>query len=550
MKNVEQGCVIPFGMPGARLRRRAREYRRCGQALESLSLVRRAALQEDSAPAWQAVAAELRQMSCWESAMALLGRVLSRADAPQSAWLDMAQCLHAVGRRALAEDCLYHVLHDDPWSRDGETARSMLQGITEEAGEPSSRWEEMLSQRAIRAWHQGEHRLALRRISRAVRLSKQKAQLLNTKAMLHMMVSEDEQALECLKQAICAEPDNALPYCALAVLLHEQGRSRIARGMLRMASPRSRSVQTDTQFCNAAWSVQAWDEMEEFLRVRLARTPYRVPLLHAQANLLHEQGRIYKAQETWRLILAVDPEDRAAATLLEWTKNTSRQPTPSWKLPTTLLRRQRTALLERSALFTPGSEARRMLDWCVTSADVTEQDLAFRTVQEQEDREAESRWLQEVMARPDVLPPVRQRALIRLIEMQCRTMKTALISEHYLDMQVSPEEHPGRHSLWRMYLPRLLHAVGRHERCSEIVHFAAKIWPLLRPAEKQAAVTGQDDGWSHLFLMMWFWQQGCLEEAERLLQRVRLPLRRYQHVLQEFVKLLEKDAGDAGEGDT
>ena len=104
MSENQKGRVMPFRMSGTRLRVRAQEYRRRGQALEALTLVRRAAVQDDTAAAWQALAAELRRLDNWEPAAVILGRVLSRSDAAPSAWLDMARCMLALDKRETAED--------------------------------------------------------------------------------------------------------------------------------------------------------------------------------------------------------------------------------------------------------------------------------------------------------------------------------------------------------------------------------------------------------------------------------------------------------------
>ena len=149
MKECEQSRVVPFRMSGVRLRATARDYRRRGQVLEAVSLVRRAAMQDDTAASWQALAAELRQMACWEAASALLARALSRPDAAPSVWLDMARCLSAQEMQSLAEDCLYQLLSVSPWSAEADQARDMLQAMAEEDGKEDSRRVALLSRRAM-----------------------------------------------------------------------------------------------------------------------------------------------------------------------------------------------------------------------------------------------------------------------------------------------------------------------------------------------------------------------------------------------------------------
>ena len=192
MREQEQGRVIPFGMSGMRMRRSAQEYRRCGQPLEALSLVRRAAQQDDTAAGWHALAAELKQLSCWEAASRVLARTLSRPDAPASAWLDMARCMLALGQTDTAEDCLYHLLYGDPWSKEGDTARALLQSLDEEKAEKQNGRGDKLIGLALNALQRGEHTLGRRRMERAVRLVKHKAQPLTALAVMHMSEGRDK----------------------------------------------------------------------------------------------------------------------------------------------------------------------------------------------------------------------------------------------------------------------------------------------------------------------------------------------------------------------
>ena len=116
----EQGNVYAFRLSGSRMRHSAAQFKRQGQALDALALVRRAAEQDDTPAAWYALAAELRQTGNWEAAVQLLSRVLSREPHYPGAWADMASCLQMLGQDALAVDCAYHQLQEEPWGREGD----------------------------------------------------------------------------------------------------------------------------------------------------------------------------------------------------------------------------------------------------------------------------------------------------------------------------------------------------------------------------------------------------------------------------------------------
>jgi len=551
MKQSELGRIMPFGLSGTRLRRSAQEYRRRGQALEALSLVRRAAVQDDTAAAWHALAAELRQLSCWEAAAVVLGRVLSRKDPPVAAWLDMARCLLAQGQKEIAGDCLYHLLHEDPWSPEADAARELLSGIEDDAEDAGPSRIPLLTHRAMAAWQQGDRALSLRRLKRAIRLAPKKARLMTTVALLHMMSGDGEAALRWLTQAMKSEPQEPAAPCSIAALLHQMDKRRIARAMLRLAAPLCTEPAAEDRFCTTAWTMDAWPELESFLAQRLKRTPHRIALLQARATMLHEQGQTEQAQDVWRLILAIDPCDRRAATLLRWTKMNPGMMLGTGRLPSSALKEQQ-ALLKNAGedLFRPDSEERRVLDWCAASQDAEEQQLAFDTAKGHPDRAGEIRWLRELLPRLDVQEPLRQKALMRLAELQHFEPVTVLLAGKFVTAQCQPVKTSPNRRLWHMFLPAMLRTAGRYPRTSEIIAFAARMWGRMSPQEKQEAATTQTESWSRLLLILWLWQEGDTEAAEREIRSIQVPQRRFRRMISRFLMMLDNESGRAGEGDT
>ncbi|MBR3764004.1 MAG: hypothetical protein IKK57_05565 [Clostridia bacterium] len=550
MKEREQVRVMPFGMSGARLRASARDYRRRGQVLEALSLVRRAAWQDDTAASWQALAAELRQLGCWEVAGVLLGRVLSRRDAAPSAWLDMARCMLAQGSRETAEDCLYHLLHEDPWSAEADAARHMLIDLDGAEAERAHRTE-LLGRRAVLAWRRGEHALAHRRLRRLIRIAVSKDRPMEQLALVYLMEGELGLSVRWLSRAINEDPADVSPLTSMAAALQEAGRPRIARGLLLQAMRMDANPQEEARICSTAWLLEAWPEMAEFLSRKLRQTPHRIPLLHARANLLSETGDADGARQVWKTILSIDPDDRAAAALLEWTQENPGKTVPRLSvLPPQMLQRQRKLLPNRAEVFTWGSPARRAMDWFAASTSEEEQQLALASAAVQPDREAEIRWLRELLTRPDVQEPMRQQALLRLATLGHFDEVNILMAGRYVTAQCQPTRvAPGRR-MWHMFLPQLLRTGARYGRPEELAAFAARLWPQLTPEEKQEAATTRGHGWSCMMTAMWLWQQGRREEADGEILASGVPARRFTRVFTRMLMAMENDPGSAGEGDT
>lgn len=550
MSENQKGRVMPFRMSGTRLRARAQEYRRRGQALEALTLVRRAAVQDDTAAAWQALAAELRRLGNWEPAAVILGRVLSRSDAAPSAWLDMARCMLALDKRETAEDCLYHLLHEDPWSSEGDAARELLQSMDEETEQEDDRRLQLLVHRAMKAWQSGDHALAMRRVRRAMRLSRHKERLLTTMALLCMYEGQERQALRWMAKAVRIAPKNALVLCTMAALLQQANKRRVARGFLRQAAQHCADARQEERFCTTAWMMNAWPELEAFLQSRLTRTPYRLLLLHARATMQHECGCGDEAQETWKLILSVDPEDRRAAAMLTWAQSHPRDFMQPGQLPKAELAHQRLALTDAEMLFTPGSDARRVLDWCVASEQQQEILLALATAKAHPDRAAEIRWLRELLTRPDVQEECRQQALMRLAALQHFETVNVLVAGRYVQAQCQPTQTSPNRRLWHMFLPEFLRSSARWERLPEMTAFAAQVWAVMSMQEKQDAVAAQTPLWTRLMRGLWLWRQGRMIEALDELTPKDIPLRRFTRLANNLLIRLENTLGTAGEGET
>lgn len=544
MKETNQGMVIPFGLSAGRMRRSAQEYRRRGQVLDALLLVRRAAEQEDSAAGWQALAAELRQLGCWEAAEIAMGRVLSREDRAPSAWLDMARCQTALGAKSLAADCLYHLLQEDPWSPEGDAARMMLAEVEDFHEEKEPRRTGRLIQRGLQLWRGGDSVAGVRCLKRAVRLTTRKARLMTTIALLYMAQWDFKRALVWLAKALRVDPHEPRVVCTMAAVLQQLGKRRMARGFLQRAMPLCMEITLEEHFLTTAWAMDAWPEVERYLAAQMKQYPYRTPLLRAKATMLYECGKRQEAQETWRQILSIDPGDRRAAALLTWSKEHpgDRLPPPG-KLPAPILAQQREQLSACDAggaeAFRCGSEERRLLEWFAASGETGEGSAALALVQAQPDRTAEIRFLRELLTRPDVGEAVRQKALMRLAEMKHFAPLTMLLGDRYTTAQCQLVSEKKAHSPWRMFLPLLLQETRQYDESMEIAHFAAALWPCMTREQQLDAATSGGFLWCRAFEVLWLRHTGREDEAVRVVRHMPVSARRISRLLRQLAKGLE-----------
>lgn len=545
MNQNEQGVVFSFRLSGSRMRQSAAQLRRQGQVLDALSLVRRAAEQDDTPSAWQALAGDMRQMGNWEAAARLLARVLSREPHQPGAWIDMARCMQALDQPALAVDCAYHQLHEDPWSQEGDAARAMLSELeTIPEGKEPGRTQRLI-QRGMVAWQSGQRALGERRIRRALRMTAEKKRLLVTAAMMCMLEMDFTGALKYLPLALRLDPGDARTLTALATLYQQLGKRRISRGFLQRAGRSADSVMTEDGFLAAAWAQDAWQETADYLAVRMRRYPCRTALLSAKATMCCEMGDREAAAEIWRELLSIDPDDRAAASLIAWQQE---QPenfiNVPGMLPRTERRRQLTEFcmaaesLGTAELLKPGSRTRRLTDWMLESSDPTEMQTAMKLLNSRTE-EPMIRCLKELLCRPFLRSEVRQWALMRLADMGCREEMLMLAGNSYTIVQCQPLSEQTQRQPWRMFLPMLLRETRHYGQSREIAELAASLWRQMPDAQRMEAVGSGRYVWCKAMEIFCLRMLDADALAAQVAARTPLSARRISRVLRRIARNMQ-----------
>ncbi len=546
MTQNEQGMVYAFRLSGSRMRQSAQNLRRQGQIVDALTLTRRAAEQEDTPSAWQALAAEMRHTGNWEAASRLLARVLSRDQHQAGVWADMALCMQALGQNDVAVDCAYHQLQEDPWGKDGDAARDVIAAldVLPDAKEPHRI--QRLIHRGLTAWQSGDRATGERRIRRALRVAADKERLLVTTAMLCMLEMNFDGALHYLPRALRLNPDDPRTLTALSTLYQQLGKRRLARGLLARAGKHADSVMAEDGFLTSAWAQDAWPEMHDYLAARMKRQPHRIPLLAAKATMLCENDDLDSARQLWKEILSIDTDDRSAATLLARAQHApERLFIAPGMLPRAERQRQLTDLqmaaesLPMEDVLRSGSQSRRTMDWFLASSDAQERQYAMELLGSSEDI-AVIPYLKELLCRPFLRHDVRQWALIRLAEMGCQDEMLILAGTHYTMIACRKVDEETAASPWRQFLPELLQETRRYRCSGEMIRFAAGIWRKL-PEEARLQAGGTHRYlWAKAVEVLFLLQNG--EEAlaaKAVRESVQSP-RRISRVLRRIHRYMTK----------
>ncbi len=545
MNQNEQGMVYAFRLSGSRMRQSAQNLRRQGQIVDAISLTRRAAEQEDTPLAWQALAAEMRHTGNWEVASRLLARVLSCDQHHSGVWADMARCMQALGQDEVAVDCAYHQLQEDPWGKDGDTARDVIAALDVLPDDKEPRRTQRLIHRGLTAWQSGDRATGERRIRRALRVAADKERLLVTTAMLCMLEMDFDGALHYLPRALRLNPEDPRTLTALSTLYQQLGKRRLARGFLVRAGKHADSVMAEDGFLTSAWAQDAWDEMNDYLAARMKRQPHRIPLLAAKATMLCENDDLNSARQLWKEILSIDPDDRSAATLLARAQHAPEQLfTAPGMLPRAERQRQLTELqmaaesLPMEDLLQAGSLGRRTLDWFLASSDIQERQYAMELLGCEDP--AVIPYLKELLCRPFLRHDVRQWALIRLAEMGCLDEMLILAGTHYTMIACRKVDEETAASPWRQFLPELLGETRRYRCSGEILRFAAGIWRKL-PEEARLQAGGTHRYlWAKAVEVLFLLKNGEEALAARAVRESVQSSRRISRVLRRIHRYMTK----------
>lgn len=551
MNERNWGQVVPFALSAARMRRGANLRRKQGAHLEATELLRQAAWAEDSVMGWLALGQQLRSLGCYEQAAMILTRLLARDERVPEIWLEMGRCLRAIGQKELALDCYYHFLQEDPYSPAADEARMALSDLEapEHVHEPLRLMN--LIHRGMHDWQEGRRERALRRLHRALRMTRRPERLGITIALLYMAEGNPHAALPYVAAILRREPNNPRCLTTMATIFSQMDKPRIARAFLRRSMPYCQDVPGEELFLSAADAIFARREAKDYLHARLRKQPHRIALLHALANQCYAAGQKDKALQIWQRILRLDPDDRRARVLRKWAPEHPELPLPPhYSLPAQALHAQLACLTEAVASRTPveeilrcGTQTRAVLDWCFSLRDLHRQSAALGLLI-RHDHPAVRRYFKELLLTSAVVPEIQQCMLVRLAEMGETGPMLLLMGGRFTPVQCQKTQNKPQ-NLWRLFLPTLLYESRFWRQSEEIVSLAADLWPMLSPAQRQEAATQGSVCWAKAIELLYLHMTGQEEAAFSVMERLSVSPRRVRRILRAIQAKMECEPVEA-----
>ena len=545
MINNNQGKVVPFGLSATRIRRRAEEHARRGRTLEAIELYRRAAQEDELPTGWLYLARLLRSHCCYEQAMRVLYRMISRGNVPPDAWLELAKCQKAMELREGMQDSLYHLLEEDPYSETADEGRDMLAEMeAENAGMEPFRLP-LISRRAMKAWSGGEHEKALRRFRRAAKMASHPGRVYATVAMMCLPSPRPELALVYAARALRMEPQSIRVRTMAAVCFAMRGRKRFAQAVLEGCLPDVRNVSEENLLLSALETVGMRGLKQKCIAYRLRMTPYRVELLRLQADECVRRQDYVGAERLWNTILRIDPADVGAQAMLRTFQNEPEAFDAGTQTQRVRIRLE-TKLAEmvfrqpQPEAFLPGNETRAALDWCVAQ----EKHILRRHAVEAALAADATEYVAELLTSPNVHPDARREIMDALAEEGELTQRPVMMGQCVALAQAAQRrEEP--HAMEKRFLMLVMLETRRHHMTAEMVWFAAEAWRHMSRKMRMDAVGKASYAYVKAVEIIRLRLAGEEEAARRVVRQLNVSYRRVGRAMAALIM-----AGAVEEGAT
>lgn len=517
MSKQSRDKVVPFALSARQMRKSAEGYLRRGQMLEAIELSRRGAEKENTTLGWLHLAQLLIQACCWEQAEEILHRLLAREEVPAEVWMALARCQEALGQRERIPESLRQCLMEAPYSDLADAARSIMR--EQEPVALGGARQQALINRGLRALMNGERELGYARLARAARMGHGAVEIYMTMASFYLEDGRLDEALRTIAKGAKLSPDDGRISCMASVVLHHMGKKRAALGMLMHAAALCRTPDEEQNFINAALYMGAKNALGRYVLDRLKARPYRVPLMHAAADLAWESGDEERAGLWWQRILRMDPGDLRARLMLQWMGDHSGERLPARGAPplenlqgllTSFAECFDNAEFPSAEILLPGSDFRCVLDWCFHQLDEGFQHETLRLIaQDQFDTEEMRQYMRELLTLPDVYDSVRMEVMAILTERGEAGQFPVWHGAGVTKVSCEPVAER-KNGMWKAFLARLLMRL-QSGQVNGMVECAARVWRVMTQEERMAAVTTDTACWIQAMVIFYARTTGDME---------------------------------------
>ena len=530
MTGSNRGRVVPFALSPMRMRAGAMQRVKQGQPVEAVTLLRRAAERDDRPEGWLQLARQLRTMQCYEQAAKILRYAIARGSVCAGTWTELAQCQLALEERDGAVDCLYHALQEDPYD---DASRELLCELEDAPVSQEAFRMPHLVRRALAAWQAGDRESAKRKFRRGMKISRMRSPLHMTLALLYIADGDCRTGLNEALRALKRSPGDVQARLIAAAAVHEMGRTRMAYGLLMRLAPDCVTPAQERTFLDVTEKIGAAEARSAFVKQRLARAPWRVPLLRARAQELLQCGDIPQARPLLNTIVQLDPADLRARAQLACPQEVAEG------YPRSAVRGWLTLLMERlpqgvspEELAQSATPLRDALDWCFAQPDGGLQESVLAGIARQDSPQLRA-YLRERLVCRGLTEDARNMILVRLAAMGDTDAKPVLVGQRIASAQATSAAVSGRQQE-QFFLRMVLMDAARSGHASQMVHFASRLWRVMTAQQRCEAAGEAGYAWVKAIELLYLRIHGLAELEASLRRDMMISPRRVQRIVRRL----------------
>lgn len=308
MKTNRQPAVLPFARDGKFFHKRAVLKADRQSYLDAVGLLRRALEIEPGNPEYMLDLADVfARMSCYDESNQVLVSIVRNGEGTPECFFGMGCNFFALHQYERARDAFLTYRQMEPEGEFSDAVEDMLDEL-EEIFEEEPPHLSVLARRGGRALDDGDFRLAVQLLARAVEKEPDSLPLRNNLSLAQYCAGDVDAAAREAAHVLSREPDNLHANCNMAIFLSSKGRNgQAAVHLQRAMDAPDKDIEELTKLCLTLCEMHRDGEAREQLKKLLQMHPYDKNALHYYAVSCYNVGEYRDAISAWDTERRIDP---------------------------------------------------------------------------------------------------------------------------------------------------------------------------------------------------------------------------------------------------
>jgi tetratricopeptide (TPR) repeat protein len=304
-------AVLPFEQTGAFFHKRAVMKADRHSYLDAVGFLRKALEREpDNSEYLLDLADVYARMSCYDESNRVLVSAVRTRQATPECFFGMGCNFYALRQYGHAREAFLTYQYLEPEGEYADAVEDMLDELDDMDFEHSSGGTSVLAERGARAIGDGEYRLAVRLLQRALKHEPDASFVRNNLALAYYCLGDVDKAAKETAIVLADEPNNLHANCNMAMLLNDCGRKAQANVHIGRAIDANPDNADDLEkICLTLCEMFRHADAQKHLKRLLHLRPYDKTALHQYGTACFNLGDYRAAIAAWDRVRRIDPNN-------------------------------------------------------------------------------------------------------------------------------------------------------------------------------------------------------------------------------------------------